>query len=173
MSLFLNLSSNNILVEYIYYDASNPDTISTTNAGFYLMENSHNSQRQVMNEDGKESFTSNTRNRSAVNIDDKNINYALLTTNKIGTVYNDFDSKLTDTSSLPLTFSAPEGVIYDTVRLHFIQGFSFNDDFNGVSLRISALDKKGVKVNLLNGIFSYEDSWSTLNGNPFLYNLTN
>jgi len=168
MSLFLNLSSNNILVEYIYYDASSPDAINTTDAGFYLMENAHNSQRQVMNTDGTEAFTANTRNRSVVNIDDKNINYALLTTNKLGSPYNDADAKLTNTASLPLSWSASEGVIYDTVRLHFIQGFSFNEN-DGASIRVSVNDKKNVKVNLLNGIFTFEDNWITLNGNPFLY----
>lgn len=169
MSLKLNLSTNNILVEYIYYDPSSPDTISTNDAGFYLMEDAHNGQKYVMNADGDESETGNVRNRSVANIDDRNIKHALLTTNKLGPAYNDYDSKLTDTASLPLSWSSPEGVIYDTVRVHFIQGFAFNDTFDGVSLRIAATDRNGTKVNLLNGIYTFQDNWVILNGNPFLY----
>jgi len=169
MSTFLNLSTSNILVEYIYYDPTSPDTISTNDAGFYLMEDGHNNEKYVMNADGAESYTGNTRDRSVANIDNRNINYALLTTNKLGAAYNDYDPKLTDTASLPLSWTSPEGVIYDTVRVHFIQGFSFNDTFDGVSLRIGSVDKNGVKVNLLNGVYSFQDNWIILNGRPFLY----
>ena len=169
MSTFLNLSTSNILVEYIYYDPTAPDTISTSTAGFYLMEDGHNEENYVMNADGSESYTGNTRDRSAANIDTRNINYALLTTNKLGAAYNDYDPKLTDTASLPLSWASPEGIIYDTVRIHFIQGFSFNDTFDGVSLRVGATNRNGKQINLLNGVYSFQDNWINLNGKPFLY----
>ena len=169
MSILLNLSTNSILVEYKYYEPSSPDIISTNSAGFYLMNNSYTNQNYVMNVDGSENLTSNTRNRSATNIDNKNISYALLTTNKLGPAYNDYDTKLTSTNNLPLIWSNPEGIIYDTVRVHFIQGFSFNDIYNAISIRIAALNRNGKKINLLNGIYTYQDNWISLNGNPFLY----
>jgi len=169
MNVFLNLDSSDFLLEYIYYDSASPEIINTTNAPFYLMQNGHDGSSLVMNQDAYGATSNNTRSRSVVQIDTQTKEFALLTTNKLGTVYNDYDSKLTNTSSLPLTFSSPEGVIYDTVRLHFIQGFTFNDFFSGINIDISAKDKVDKKVNLLSAIYRVEDNFEIMNPNPFLY----
>ena len=169
MSVFLNLSTNNILVEYIYGDLDNASKIGTDDAGFYLMDNEHNKERYVMNSDDSVNITSNTRDRSITSIDPQNIKLGLLTTNKLGPALNDADPKLTDTPDLPLTFGNQEGINYDTVRVHFIQGFTFDDAYDGVFINIKTRDKQDVKINLLSGVFTFEDKWITLNGTPILY----
>lgn len=169
MNVFLNLDSSDFLLEYTYYDSASPEIINTTTAPFYLMQNGHDGSSLVMNQDAYGATSNNTRSRSVVQIAKTSKEFALLTTNKLGTVYNDYDSKLTNTSSLPLTFTSVEGVKYDTVRLHFIQGFTFNDFFSGINIDISAKDKVDKKVNLLSAIYRTEDNFEIMNPNPFLY----
>lgn len=169
MNIFLNLDSSDFLLEYIYYDSASPEIINTTNAPFYLMQNGHDGSSLVMNQDAYGATSNNTRSRSVVQIDAQTKEFALLTPNKLGAVYNDYDSKLTNTASLPLTFTSVEGVKYDTVRLHFIQGFTFNDFFSGINIDISAKDKVDKKVNLLSAIYRVEDNFEIMNPNSFLY----
>jgi hypothetical protein len=169
MNIFLSLNSSDFLVEYIYYDAQSPEIINTNTAPFYLLENGYLNSKQLLNSDGLENLTNNTRNRSVVNINKQTKDFALLTTNKLGIAYNDYDNKLTDTVNLPLTFVNTEGVIYDTVRLHLIQGFSFNDYFSALSLNIWVHDSAGKRIDLLNFIYKYDDKFGTMNPNPFLY----
>jgi len=133
------------------------------------MQNGHNNRSLLMNVDGLDNITNNTRNRSVAQIDETSKQYALLTPNKLGQVYNDYDDKLTNTSNLPLVFDNPEGVIYDTIRLHFIQGFSFNDYFSGINLDVNIKDKTGKNISLLSAIYRVEDSFEIMNPNPFLY----
>jgi hypothetical protein len=171
MNVFLSLDSSDFLIEYIYSDISpsSPDIINTDTAPFYLMENGHNGSKQLMNQDGLESFTNNTRNRSVAQIEAESKKFALLTTNKLGIAYNDYDNQLTDTTNLPLPFSSNEGVVYDTVRVHLIQGFSFNDYFSGISLDISIKDKTDAPISLLSTIYKVQDNFEIMNPNPFLY----
>ncbi len=169
MNVFLNLDSSDFLIEYIYYDTSSPEIISTDDAPFYWLQNGHTKDSSLLNRDGLESITNNTRNRSGVVIDSQSKKYALLTTNKLGQVYNDYDPLLTETENLPLEFSNQEGIYYDTVRVHFIQGFSFNDFFSAINLNIKVKDKTSKYINLLDNVFKVQDNYQILNPNPFLY----
>jgi hypothetical protein len=170
MNVFLNLDSSDFLIEYIYYGATGAaDTINTNDAPFYLMQNGHDGSSILLNDDASDSVTNNTRNRSVAQINAQSKDFALLTPNKLGPVYNDYDDKLTDTASLPVVFGSPEGVIYDTVRIHFIQGFSFNDYFAGINLDINVKDNDGLVINLLSAIYRVQDNYEIMNPNPFLY----
>ena len=134
-----------------------------------MMQNGYDDSSLLMNQDGYESTTNNTRSRSVVQIDAQSKEFALLTTNKLGTVYNDYDSKLTNTSSLPLTFASVEGIKYDTVKMHFIQGLTFNDFFSGIDIDISIKNQEDKKISLLSAIYRVEDNFEIMNPNPFLY----
>ena len=171
MNVFLNLDSSDFLLEYIYTDSASPEIINTTNAPFYLMQNGHDGSSLLMNQDAYGATSNNTRSRSVVQIDAPSKEFALLTPNKLGTVYNDYDSKLTNTASLPVTYAVgnTEGIQYDTVRLHFIQGFTFNDFFSGINIDISIKDKADKKISLLSAIYRREDNFEIMNPNPFLY----
>ena len=169
MNIFLNLDSSDYLIEYVYYDSNNPEIINTDDAPFYLMHNGYDNSILLMNRDGLDSVTNNTRNHSVVQIDSQSKQFALLTTNKLGPAYNDYDSKLTKSVNLPLNFTNPEGIIYDTVRIHFIQGFSFNDYFSGINLDINVKDKTGNVISLLSAIYKVQDNYEIMNPNPFLY----
>ena len=169
MNVFLNLDSSDFLLEYTYYDSASPEIINTTNAPFYLMQNGYDDSSLLMNQDAYGATSNNTRSRSVVQINAQSKEFALLTTNKLGTVYNDYDSKLTNTSSLPLTFASVEGVKYDTVKIHFIQGFTFNDFFSGIDIDISIKNQEDKKISLLSAIYRLEDSYEIMNPNPFLY----
>jgi len=169
MNVFLNLDSSDFLIEYKYYDSASPEIITTTDAPFYFMQNGHTDVPLLMNDDASENKTNNTRTHSVAQIESQSKQFALLTPNKLGAVYNDYDAKLTDTTSLPLIFGTQEGIIYDTVRIHLIQGFSFNDYFSGINLDIKVKDKSGASISLLSAIYRKEDNFEIMNPNPFLY----
>lgn len=166
MGTFLNLVSSNFLIEYIYGDN---DIINTTTAPFNFIENGHTGQPLLLNNDSSGSITGNIRDRSAVEIDSISSRFALLTPNKLGPVYNDFDGQLTNSTSMPLTWTTPEGVKYDTIRIHLIQGFSFNDRFQGIRLGVKVKDKTGKDINLLSASYIKGDSYEIANPLPFLY----
>ena len=168
MNVFLNLDSSDFLIEYVYYDSNNPEIINTDTAPFYLIENSHDSSSLLTNQDSV-TVTNNNRDRSVVEIDSTSKSFALMTPNKLGSVYNDYDSKLTDTINASLNFTNPEGIVYDTVRIHLIQGFSFNDYFSGINLDIKVKDVAGNTISLLSTIYKVQDNHETMNPNPFLY----
>lgn len=169
MNIFLNLDSSEFLIEYVYHDSGSPERINTNEAPFYFMENGHTNIPLLMNQDGFDNITNNTRNRSVAQIENNSKRFSLLTTNKLGQAYNDFDDKLTNTDSLPLSFSSTEGVIYDTVRVHFIQGFTFNDFFSGINLDIKVKDRQDKTISLLSAIYRVQDNYEIMNPNPFLY----
>lgn len=165
MNIFLNLASTNFLVEYIYGD----EIINTTTAPFNFIENGHNNEPILLNDDGAINITSNVRARAVAEIDSIASKYAYLTPNKLGPAYNDYDPELTDSASMPLVFGSTEGIIYDTIRIHLIQGFSFSNDFQAIDLNVKVQDKTGKKINLLSAAYVQGDSYEIANPKPLLY----
>ena len=176
-SKFIQLSSS-VLLEYIYADNSqinvpgNPYRISTTTAPIWEMQNSHTNIPQILNSDSSEKIvpnsptgTGNSRNRSFAQITASEI--ALLDIDKI-TPYNDYDIDLTNTSSLPITFTSPQAPVYDTVRLHLVQGFNFEQN-EGLALSIKAKKKDDKGIILGNLVYNKTDIFETLNPSSFFF----
>jgi len=176
-SKFVQLSSS-VLLEYVYADQSdinnpgNPYRINTSTSPIWLMANGHNSQDIVLNSDSSELIqiaspigTGNVRNRAYAKIDTNK--YALLDIDKV-IYYNDYDNQLTPTASLPITFATSHSPVYDTIKIHLIQGFNF-ETYQGFIFNVGALKKDNSQLNLLNLIFNKTDSFQTFNPSPFIF----
>lgn len=176
-SKFVQLS-NSVLLEYVYADQSAINTpgnqfrISTSTSPLWLMANGHNSQDIVLNSDSSELIhiaspngTGNVRNRAYAKIDTNK--YALLDIDKI-VYYNDYDSELTPTASLPISFTTSQSPVYDTIKIHLVQGFNF-ETYQGFIFNVSATKKDNTNLNLLNLIFNKTDSFQTFNPSPFIF----
>jgi hypothetical protein len=176
-SKYIQLSSS-VLMEYVYADQSaindpgNPYRLSTTSVPIWLMQNDHTKVPQVMNADSEEFIqngiaegTGNVRNRTFAKI--KEYEGALLDIDKI-LIYNDYDPLLTNTTALPLTFVNPQAPVYDTIKLHLVQGFNFENN-DGLILSIDILRKDNKLINLLSWVYNKSDTWETLNPSPFFF----
>jgi hypothetical protein len=176
-SRYIQLSSS-VLMEYIYADQSvinvpgNQFRINTNTAPIWEMYNLHTKVPQILNADSSEIIqdglpigTGNVRNRSFADIEP--YRGALLDIDKI-TVYNDYDTKLTPTANLPVVFTNPQAPVYDTIRLHLVQGFNF-EDHDGLILNVTANKKTSGQIALLNWIYQKSDTWEVLNPSPFFF----
>jgi hypothetical protein len=176
-SKYIQLSSS-VLMEYIYADqtqinvSGNEFRISTNTAPIWKMNNAHNNQPQIMNADSSEVIqdglpigTGNVRNRSFAIIEPYKT--ALLDIDKI-VFYNDYDPKLTPSGSLPITFTSPQAPVYDTIRLHLVQGFNFEGN-ESLLLSVKAKRKDGSTFILGNLVYNKQDVWETLNPNSFFF----
>lgn len=176
-SRYIQLSSS-VLMEYVYADQSdintpgNPYRLNTSTNPIWLMQNGHTNIPQVFNGDSAEFIqsglpigTGNVRNRSFAKI--KNYEGALLDIDKI-TIYNDYDPLLTPTASLPISFTNPQSPVYDTIRLHLVQGFNFEMN-DGLTLSVDITRKDGRKINILNWIYNKSDTWEIYNPSPFFF----
>lgn len=176
-SKFIQLTSS-VLLEYIYADQSaintpgNPFRLNTTTNPIWLMANAHDNQNIILNADSNEVIqqglpigTGNVRNRAYAKIDA--YKSALLDIDKV-IPYNDYDNKLTPTANLPINFTNPQAPVYDTVRLHLVQGFNF-ESYEGLIFNLKAKKKDGSLFNLLNFVFNKIDNFETLNPNSFFF----
>jgi hypothetical protein len=176
-SKYIQLSSS-VLMEYVYADQEqineigNPYRIPVSTAPIWKMSNTHSKQDQILNSDSSELIkdnlpigTANVRNRTFAAI----LPYkgALLDTNKL-VFYNDYDSELTPTANLPITFTGPQSPVYDTVKLHLVQGFNFEDNA-GLILSLKIKKKNGDTMVLSNFSYNKDDTFEIINPSPFFF----
>lgn len=166
-STFIRLSSS-VLLEYVYTDISNPgtDLINTASAGFNNIVNGYTEENMIFSDDGQNDITGNTRDRSAVLIDTTTNRFAHLNIDKV-TPYQDFDDQITNTASMPIGFTANYGVIYDTVKLHLVQGFNFEGNA-GMLFELFIKDADQSRVGLASLVYRSEDNFETMNSAPFI-----
>ena len=176
-SKYIQLSSS-VLMEYVYSDQSqinvpgNEFRISTTTAPLWKTKNDHNKQDQILNadlsavvQDGLPIGTGNVRNRSFAVVEPYSV--ALLDINKL-VFYNDYDPSLTPSASLPIAFANPQAPVYDTIKLHLVQGFNFEDN-KALILSVKAKRKDGSTFILCNLVYNKQDVWETLNPSAFFF----
>lgn len=164
-----------LLMEYMYADQPNPETyfVNTGNPTVSynkLINNSikepngTNSTRvQIFNQNQNYEVTKNTSLNSVVKISENS--FAPLNQNYI-IPYNDFDSNLTPTVNLPVSFSSNFSITYDTIRYHILSGYNL-ENIDGLIIGIDFQDVDGSYVTfsqiLLDSGFSEQ---YTLNPNP-------
>jgi hypothetical protein len=165
-------------MEYVYSDQSqinvpgNEFRISTTTAPLWKTKNDHNKQDQILNsdssvvvQDGLPIGTGNVRNHSFAVVEPYSV--ALLDINKL-VFYNDYDPSLTPSASLPIAFTNPQAPVYDTIKLHLVQGFNFEDN-KALILSVKARRKDGSTFILCNLVYNKQDVWETLNPSSFFF----
>jgi hypothetical protein len=181
------LVSDSILLEYIYADqgaintAGNEFIRNTSIDGFLRLLNSNVSPREeiIFSEDDSKTIgatvgTGNVRDRGFTVVDKDEGKFALLNIDQL-LAYNDFDTNVTDTSSLGVTFSGVHSVVYDTIKLHLVQGFNFEGN-EGFVFDV-VVNKKpdpndsslNTKLKLLNLAYTKSDNFETLNPSSFFF----
>jgi hypothetical protein len=143
-----------LVMEYRYADQPNPETYFVNTGspavGFNKLVNGvledDNGQPsddiQIMNLDQDQSVTQNTRNNSVVQT---NQNTFVTLDPSLIVPYNDFNSNLTNTANLEITFTSNIQVVYDSVRYHILAGYNL-DNVDGLVLQIQYLDVDGSYV---------------------------
>jgi hypothetical protein len=172
------LLNDAVLMEYIYADQDqinvpgNEFRIPTTTAPLWKTQNLHTGESQILNDDaasiiqdGLPVGTANVRNHSFAQVSNSKI--AELDINRI-VFYNDYDPDLTPSNLLPISFNTGKSPVYDTVRLHLVQGFNFQGN-SGFAVSIKAKKLDGKNLILSNILYNKEDSWETLNPSSFLF----
>jgi len=176
-SKYIQLSSS-VLMEYIYADNSqvnvsgNPYRINTSISPIWKMNNSLSKVDQIMNSDSSANIitgspigTGNVRNRSFTELE--SFKTALLDIDKV-VPYNDYDPNLTPTSSLPITFTNLQAPVYDTIKLHLVQGFNFEQN-EGLTLSVKIKKKDGSDLIISNFVYNRSDTFEVLNPSPFFF----
>ena len=145
-SKFLQLSDQ-ILVEYIYTDQANPAEFNTATYPVELMADGHTQGMYYFNTENVAATMGNYRDISAASITMDRTRYAFLNTD-LGVPYNDYDPELTDSVNCLQAFAPDIDIVYDTVRVHFISGFNFEGQYDGVIFDIEATRRDSKQINM-------------------------
>lgn len=153
-SKYVQLTSY-LVMEYMYADQPNPETYnvnsgSTTvsydkliNGIMVGTDNQPTNEVQIFNQNPQNyNTTHNTALNNVVKVSENS--FIPLDPNYV-VPYNDFNSKLTSTSDLPVTFSSNFAITYDTVRYHILAGYNLGN-IDGLVLGIDFLDIDGSYV---------------------------
>jgi len=158
--------SDQILLEYIYTDQGDPAEFDTATYPVELMEDGHNNSMYLFNTEGVSSTMGNYRDISAVSVSSKDAQYAFLNTG-VGVPYNDYDSELTDSVNLLQAFAPNIDAVYDSVKIHFIAGFNFEGQYDGIIFEIQASRRDGYLINMASINFLKSDT-PVFNADPLL-----
>jgi len=159
--------SNQVLLEYQYRNqGSTANEFTTTQAPWYLMENSHDKTISIFNNDNSVNETGNVRTRMGVLIDSTTSKYGYLKLDQI-TALNDYDPDLTDSVNLPVSFSTVQNVSYDVIRLHLVQGFNY-ENMEGFFFRMGFKNQSDQTVYHTNLAYRKADSYAQINSEPFI-----
>jgi hypothetical protein len=161
-SKFLQINPQ-ILVEYIYDDPVSPEVLESDEYKIEILNNAYNSKNYLFNTD--DSGLRNLRDTSAVPINNLESRYVILNKD-IPISYNDFDSNLTNTVNLLPSFVPELEVQYDTIKIHFVSGFTFGD-YDGYIFEINLLQLDDKYSNILSQKYLKTD-FPLLNPNPLL-----
>ncbi len=151
--------SDNFVLEYIYQS----DVISTSDKGFHLLRNQYDGRNYIHSEDSFFPINANILDKQYTTIDRTNGKFVYLDQDLVES-YNNFDSKLTSTSALPIIITSPYDITYDTVRIHFRSGYTF-DDSEGFYCNIQYKTLGAFEVNIANVIYLKSDSYKVFEPN--------
>ncbi len=164
-----------LVMEYMYADNPNPETYFVNTGspavGFNKLINDvlpdstgqPSGSIQIFNQDQNTSVTNNTRSDSVVQTTQNT--FITLDPNLV-LPYNDFNSNLTDTANLPITFPSNISVVYDSVRYHILAGYNL-DNTDGLIMQVQYSDVDGSLVTFSQIKISKGSSQSyVLNPNP-------
>ena len=155
-SRFIQIS-NQMLLEYIYTDQADPTVFNTATTPIELMEDGHTGGTYFFNTEAVATTMGNYRDISAASITPNDTQYAFLNTD-VGVPYNDYDPELTDSVNLLQTFAPNVDVEYDRVRIHFIAGFNFEGQYDGIIFELQATRRDGTLINMASIDFLRSDT---------------
>ena len=151
-SKFIQVSSS-VLLEYVYSDPNDSSKFFTeSDVPLYKYENTL--FNGIKNETKGTYFTGNSINRIYETYSDNKV--SLLRAMSLN--QNDYLLNLSDNNE----------ILYDTIKIHFISGFNFENN-SGFIFNVKCLDGSGTEINLLNLAVTKQDSFETLNPTPFYF----
>lgn len=155
-----------VLVEYQYTDPVNAEIISAADTGarVLLLENTYTKSNMLFNEDNPLTLTGNYRRLSAIPIDIDRNKYAYLTTSSVLN-YLDYDNILPSQ-----IIEDGTQIKYDTIKIHMVSGFSFEDLGDGFIFEVLLRDRSGTKHNLASIVYRKSDNYEISNPSPFISN---
>lgn len=166
-SKYIQLSSQ-ILLEYRYTDkvASNAEKISTSNGARINFIKQPNNSTYIFNDNNPiYPGINNLFKRNAIEVGQNKFAYL---TNKNALKFTDsdefkgiFDDDILNSGPLS------KDVYYDTIRLHFVSGFSFSED-DGFIFQVSFSDNNNFEHFLTSLTYLKTDSFETPNPKPFI-----
>lgn len=151
-SKFIQVSSS-VLLEYIYSDA-NDSSKSFIEAEVPLYKYTDTIFNGIKNETRDNYYTGNSINRTFESYSDNQVSL--------------LRAKSLNESNYLLNLSNNNSVLYDSIKLHFISGFNFENN-NGFIFNVKCLDLSSSEINLLNLAVTKQDSFETLNPTPFYF----
>lgn len=168
-----------LLIEYEYSNPVNPETISadSTGAKLLLLDNTYTGTTSVFTEDNPNIKTGNYRNISAIPIDNDKTKYAYLNTSNVVN-YLDTDENLDSVDELlnqlvnppNNTVNTGNDPAYDTIKIHMVSGFSFEELGDGFIFEVLIRDRGGKKHNLSSIVYLSSDDYEIQNPSPFINN---
>ena len=164
-SKFIKLHDQ-ILVEYIYTDSLSPTTYNTSSYGIEVLTNGYNGTNYVFSSESSPVDMGNIIGRSALQIGTGSSEYVYLD-NNLPVPYNDHDTNLTASGELLQNFLPDIEVVYDSVRIHLMSGFNF-DEYEGFLIEIFVTRTDLKRVNLLSLIYKKGDNYEQFNPKPLL-----
>lgn len=151
-SKFIQVASS-VLVEYIYSDP-NESSNFFIESQVPLYKYKDSIFNGIINENKGTYYTGNSINRTFENFGDNQI--SLLRAKSL----NQYDYLLDASDN--------NQMLYDSIRIHFISGFNFENN-RGFIFNVKCLDGKSSTINLLNFALTKSDSFENLNPNPFYF----
>lgn len=143
-----------LVMEYMYADQPDPESyfVNTGNPSVSYDKlingiingpgGTASNDAQIFNQSQNYNVTRNTSLNSVVKVSDNS--YITLDPNYI-IPYNDFNSNLTSSANLPVTFSSNFSITYDSVRYHILAGYNLGN-IDGIILGVDFLDVDGSYV---------------------------
>lgn len=158
--------TDQILIEYIYTDPLVHMTYNTADQGFEIMTDGYTGTKYLFNADTTNDI-GNNRGMSAIPINSSQSEFVYLDVN-LPIQYQDFDNNITNTSQLAQTFLPNLDIVYDTIKIHLISGFNYND-LDGYIFNVSVTRKDNRAVNLSSIMWRKNDNANIImNPKPML-----
>jgi len=151
-SKFIQVSSS-ILLEYIY-SAQNDSINKFTESNVPLYKYDNIIFNGIKNETKGTYYTGSSINRT----------FDTYSTNEVSLLR----SQNLNQNTYLLNVSDNNEMLYDTIKIHFISGFNFENN-TGFILNAKCLSTKNDIINLLNFAVTKQDSFETLNSNSFYF----
>jgi hypothetical protein len=164
-SRFFHLE-NNILLEYIYADQGSPESYNTSDRGFNLISNSNLGIKFLVSDDDVELNSLNVRDNSAILIDSTNRKWASLDIDR-PLQYQDYDSNITNSNAMSISFSPDVDVVYDKIKIHIPTGYDFKGK-DGFIFELKVRQKSGTLHSLVSLVFRRDSTYATISPKPLL-----
>ncbi len=149
-SAYFNLNKYCVM-EYLYSDISLPTTYSSSLVNLKVVTNNYTKLRTVINDDLSTSRTLNVSRYTTQRLPDGNM---VLLDSTSGYYYPAYDTNIVIDN---IVVSPPQSITYDTVRIHILSGYNFQN-LDGFIISLSIRNDRDEELQLCEFNFLKSDS---------------